>query len=205
MGLSNEERIYYYNLACRFAEPDVLKKLTIIYLKTPVAKDIVFQKVIEVDFDDFKRQIIFSTIIQTGKHKSFYYFFKGYLREFKMTYPKFLYSSEITDPFKLAKNMSDKDVYKQYLVNCFSQAVSLCVFQDIDFEIDENLIDYYVTMLLSEDQETLDFLGNVGCGVYYFYKIIADGSSNKKRKLFKDLKPEDISRIEELYQSYKEI
>ena len=205
LALSNEEMIYYYHIVCRFAEPDVMKKVTLIYLKTPASKDIVFQKVLEVDFEDYKRQIIFSTIIQAGKNKSFYYFYKGFIREFKMTYPKFLYSAEITDPFKLSKNLSDKDIYKQYLVNCFSQAVSLCVFQDIDFEIDENLIDYYTTMLLSESQETLDFFGSVGCGVYYFYKIIADPSSNKKKKLFKDLKPEDISRIEEVYQSFKEI
>lgn len=199
LALDERELQYYFCIARFYGGIEKFKQLCLIYLTSTKATKVLMDGLIEVETSEKYRQILLSTIIQAGVKGKFYCLVIGKLRELEIEYPKTLYNEFIVSEANL-QNLDEskvKDIsFITHLINCFSQAYSLCLYSGFDMKNFGKLSDKLSKALIALDEVGRDMFSSIDNCVFAFcYNYNKCFAERQFVQLFVDISEEMRGKI----------
>ncbi|MBP3629912.1 MAG: hypothetical protein J6J23_00275, partial [Clostridia bacterium] len=159
-NFSIEEIAYYYELCLRFGSNEIIKNCTDEYLKCNRFTDVIYDALIDITLDDFKKMLVVERLVLAGVDGECFSLINGMMKKLNLSSIKYLISQfKDTMSESFYDNNEANEPLNNVIDNAFAKAYSLSLLFDIDgAEIANKLGALILYASLHKSDESIDFI-----------------------------------------------
>ncbi len=168
--LNLTELTYYFRTICYYGSDVTFKKACLVMLTIPKMRNVMMDALLEIETSEKQKEIIFSTLVQLKIADKIPVLIFGKLKTINVKYPKNLFNEQYANELTKKANVvrGKKASFLLYMVNAYSQAFTVRVFEEGKLTTFHKNAEKLVNGLLNLSEEQLALFQNLDNLVFAF-------------------------------------